>query len=167
MPITVIGSKFNIEYEKSEAANEALRTQRAIEHARGLKWEEAGSEPPKGTEIKNELLAAALRDKTDFTHEDLDRFGVSGLFVGRGGWVGGRDGGKERERDGVWEGGREGGREGGWVGGITHHTDTDTHAHTHTHTHLWVWECVGVWVCPPPPPVLPWPSGQAADSFMA
>ena len=50
-----------------------------------LKWEEAGSEPPKGTELKNELLATALRDKTDFTHEDLDRFGVSGVFGGRGG----------------------------------------------------------------------------------
>ena len=111
-----------------------------------LKWEEAGSEPPKGTELKNELLATALRDKTDFTHEDLHHFGLHG-----GWWVGG------------WEGGWEGGC--GWVG--SYMTPTHTETQTHTHTHLWVWECVGVWVCPPPPPVLPWPSGQAADSFMA
>jgi hypothetical protein len=95
----------------------------------GLKWEEVvGSEIPKGTEIKNELLASALRDKTEFSQADLNRFGVSGVLVGGGGWEGGRDGGQEGERGWV------GGREGWWVGWITHDTDTDTDTHTHTHT---------------------------------
>ena len=134
MPITVIGSKFNIEYEKSEADAEALRTQRAIELARGLKWEEVDLKPPKGTEIKNELLAAALRDKTEFSQADLNRFGVSGVLVGGGGREGGRDGGEG-----------EGGRVGGWLG--SHMTQTQTHSYTHTHTHTHTHTCGCESVC--------------------
>jgi len=40
LPITVIGSNFNIEYEKAEAE---ARMRRQMELARGLKWEEVGT----------------------------------------------------------------------------------------------------------------------------
>eukprot|EP00802_Teleaulax_amphioxeia_P008138 Tamp_08146.p1 GENE.Tamp_08146~~Tamp_08146.p1 ORF type:complete len:600 (+),score=92.68 Tamp_08146:391-2190(+) len=75
LPITVIGSNFNIEYEKSEAE---ARMRRQLELARGLKWEEVATRP-KGTEIKNELLAAALEEKTAFSQIELQQFGIAGL----------------------------------------------------------------------------------------
>ncbi len=46
----------------------------------GLKWKETGSElPATGTEIKNELLAAALQEKVQFTKEEWDKFQVADL----------------------------------------------------------------------------------------
>jgi hypothetical protein len=49
--------------------------------ASGLKWKEAGSEKPStGTEIKNELLAAALLERVEFKKEEWDKFQVADLF---------------------------------------------------------------------------------------
>jgi hypothetical protein len=45
----------------------------------GLQWKEAGSEKPSGTEIKNELLAAALEKKVEFKKEAWERFQVADL----------------------------------------------------------------------------------------
>jgi hypothetical protein len=40
--------------------------------ALGLKWKEAGSEKPSGTEIKSELLAAALQKQVEFKKEEWE-----------------------------------------------------------------------------------------------
>ncbi len=46
-----------------------------VTHVSGLKWKEAGPENPSmGTEIKNELLAAALQKKVDFNQEEWENF---------------------------------------------------------------------------------------------
>jgi hypothetical protein len=46
-----------------------------------LKWKEAGSEKPSaGTEIKNELLAAALQTKVEFKKEEWAKFQVADLY---------------------------------------------------------------------------------------
>ena len=47
----------------------------------GLKWKEAGSEKPPtgGSEIKNELLAAALQKKVEFKKEEWEKFQVANL----------------------------------------------------------------------------------------
>ena len=46
----------------------------------GLKWKDTGSEQPcTGTEIKNELLAAALGEKVEFKKEEWDKFQVADL----------------------------------------------------------------------------------------
>ncbi len=46
----------------------------------GLKWKEAGSEKPStGTEIKNELLAAAVQEKVEFKKEEWEDFKVADL----------------------------------------------------------------------------------------
>jgi hypothetical protein len=46
----------------------------------GLKWKEEGSEKPSmGTEIKNELLAAALQRKVEFKKEEWGKFQVADL----------------------------------------------------------------------------------------
>jgi hypothetical protein len=50
--------------------------------ALGLKWKEAGSDQPSGTEIKNEHLAAELRarkEKVLFKKEEWDEFKVQGI----------------------------------------------------------------------------------------
>jgi hypothetical protein len=48
--------------------------------ALGLNWKETGSEKPAtGTEIKNDLLAAALQEKVDFKKEEWDEFQVADL----------------------------------------------------------------------------------------
>jgi len=44
----------------------------------GLKWKDAGSEKPStGTEIKNELLAAALLERVEFKKEEWDTFQIA------------------------------------------------------------------------------------------
>ncbi len=49
--------------------------------ALGLKWKEAGSEKPStGTEIKNELLAAALQKKVEFKKEEWEKLRQIGYF---------------------------------------------------------------------------------------
>ncbi len=46
----------------------------------GLKWKEAGSDKPStGTEIQNELLAAALQKKIEFKKEEWEKFQVANL----------------------------------------------------------------------------------------
>jgi len=49
----------------------------------GLKWKETGSEKPSGTEIKNELLAAALQTKlgyfVELTKEEWDKLQIPNL----------------------------------------------------------------------------------------
>ena len=46
----------------------------------GLKWKDSGSEKPStGVEIKNELLAAALLEKDEFTKEEWEKFQVATL----------------------------------------------------------------------------------------
>jgi GTPase SAR1 family protein len=58
---------------------EQQRTQ-VNDHRAALKWKEAGSEKPfTGTEIKNELLAAALEKKIEFKKEEWDVFQVADL----------------------------------------------------------------------------------------
>jgi hypothetical protein len=50
------------------------------EMALGLKWNEAGSEKPTtGTEIKNELLVAALQKQVEFKKEEWVKFQVADL----------------------------------------------------------------------------------------
>ncbi len=47
-----------------------------------LKWKDVGSEKPSaGTEIKNELLAAALQKKVEFKKEEWDEFDLADLSV--------------------------------------------------------------------------------------
>jgi hypothetical protein len=47
----------------------------------GSKWKEAGSTKPSGTEIKNELLAAALQKQVEFTKEEWEKFQVADLSI--------------------------------------------------------------------------------------
>ncbi len=48
----------------------------------GLKWKDAGHEKPStGTEIKNELLAAALQKKVKFKKEEWEKFQVAKLCI--------------------------------------------------------------------------------------
>jgi hypothetical protein len=50
------------------------------ESALGLKWTEAGSEKPStGTDIKNDLLAAALQKQVECKNEEWGKFQVAGL----------------------------------------------------------------------------------------
>jgi hypothetical protein len=49
----------------------------------GLKWKEAGFEKPStGAEINNELLAAALQKKVEFSKTEWENFQVADLFSG-------------------------------------------------------------------------------------
>jgi hypothetical protein len=48
----------------------------------GLKWKEAGCEKPsQGTEIKNELLSAALQKKNEFKKEEWEKFQIAHLSI--------------------------------------------------------------------------------------
>jgi hypothetical protein len=60
----------------------AFQTHPSDQTALGLKWKEAGSEKPStGTEIKNELLAAALQKKVEFKKEEWEDFKVTDLSI--------------------------------------------------------------------------------------
>ncbi len=67
-----------LESEDSDLSSASVKTLKT--YTLGLKWEEAGSDKPStGTEIKNDVLAAALQQKVEFKKEEWGTFQVANL----------------------------------------------------------------------------------------